>query len=197
MKKVKSIFVLIILSGIGCLSAAENISVKADFYVAADGDDRWSGTLPVANAKSSDGPFATLERARDAVRELKTSKDVVVLIREGLYRRSKTVVFGLEDSGEGDVTITYAAYPGEKPVFSSGVEIGGWNKLTDPPPALPTAAHGKVWVADVPKASGARTTPKDYCRGRGRLDSRRLIHLHPRRSVPIAPRTFFISLRAR
>ena len=155
MKKVKSIFVLIILSGIGCLSAAENISVKGDFYVAADGDDRWSGTLPVANAKSSDGPFATLERARDAVRELKTSKDVVVLIREGLYRRSETVVFGLEDSGEGDATITYAAYPGEKPVFSSGVEIGGWNKLTDPPPALPTAAHGKVWVADVPKASGA------------------------------------------
>jgi len=120
---------------------------KGDFYVSPDGSDNGSGMLSA--------PFATLARARDAVRELKSSKDVVVLIREGLYRLSETVVFGLEDSGEGDATITYTAYPGEKPVFSSGVEIGGWNKLTDPPPALPTAAHGKVWVADVPKASGA------------------------------------------
>jgi len=43
----------------------------ADFYVATDGNDDWSGTLPVANTQSSDGPFATLARARDAVRELK------------------------------------------------------------------------------------------------------------------------------
>ena len=37
-------------------------------------------------------------------------------------------MFGLEDSGDGDSTITYAAYPGEKPVFSSGQEIKGWKK---------------------------------------------------------------------
>ena len=71
MKKVTAIFVLTVLSGIGCLSAAEKMSVKADFYVAADGNDGWSGTLPAANSKSSDGPFATLARARDAVRQLK------------------------------------------------------------------------------------------------------------------------------
>lgn len=29
-------------------------------------------------------------------------------------------VVGLQDSGRGDSTITYAAYPGETPVFSSG-----------------------------------------------------------------------------
>ena len=103
------------------------------------------------NAQGTDGPFATLERARDAVRDLKKSKttDIVVLVREGTYQLKNTVVFGLEDSGEGDSTVTYAAYPGETPVFSSGREIKGWKKVTGELPGLPEEAQGKVWVANV------------------------------------------------
>ena len=41
------------------------------FFVATDGDDAWSGAVPEPNAGRTDGPFATLTRARDAVRELK------------------------------------------------------------------------------------------------------------------------------
>ena len=59
------------------------------------------------------------------------------------------MVFGLEDSGEGDSTITYAAYPGETPVFSSGREIKGWKKVTGELPGLPEEARGNVWVANV------------------------------------------------
>jgi len=140
-----------------CSAAAEPVS-RADFYVSPVGSNDWSGTLPNPDARGTDGPFATLERARDAVRDLKERKstDILVLVREGTYGLGETVVFGLQDSGEGDSTITYAAYPGEKPVFSSGVEIGGWSRLTDAPAALPAAAHGKVWVVDVPKARGAQ-----------------------------------------
>lgn len=103
------------------------------------------------NAQRTDGPFASLERARDAVRELKSSRvgDVLVLIREGTYTLSQTVVFGLEDSGVGDSMVTYAAYPGERPVFSSGQEIKNWKKLTRTLPGLPSAAQGQVWVAPV------------------------------------------------
>ena len=43
-------------------------SAGADFYVAPDGNDGWSGRSPKANADRTDGPFATLERARDAIR---------------------------------------------------------------------------------------------------------------------------------
>ena len=157
MKIIIRIVALIALLGTGCLpasstlSAASEISAKADFYVAADGNDRWSGTSSVANAESSDGPFATLARARDAVRNLKKrqSTDLVVLVREGTYRLEETVVFGLEDSGEGDSTVTYAAYPGESPVFSSGLEITEWEKVSAKLPGLPKESHGKVWVADV------------------------------------------------
>jgi len=45
--------------------------VKADFYVSPDGNDNWSGRLECPNASKTDGPFATLTRARDAVREMK------------------------------------------------------------------------------------------------------------------------------
>lgn len=119
MHRICIIVALIALPGVECLSAAAEPSVNADFYVVVDGDDRWSGTLPVTNSDSSDGPFATLTRARDAVRVLKrntVNRDVVVLIRKGRYRLEDTVVFGLEDSGEGVASVTYAAWPGEQTV---------------------------------------------------------------------------------
>ncbi len=124
---------------------------EASFYLSPEGSDDWSGTIASPNVEKTDGPFATLERARDAVRELKQRKagDVVVMIRGGLYRLSQTVVFGLEDSGEGDATVTYAAYPGERPIFSSGREIKRWEQLKSDPPGLPKAAEGKIRVADV------------------------------------------------
>ena len=125
---------------------------QADFYVSTNGSDDWSGTVPEPNAQGTDGSFATLSRARDAVRELKrrrSSKDIVVHIRGGRYQLSKTVVFGVEDSGVGESTVTYEAYPGEKPVFSSGREIKGWKQVPGELPGLSTEGQGKVWVTEV------------------------------------------------
>lgn len=132
--------------------AAESAPVmKADFYVSTKGSDTWSGRLAEPNAQGTDGPFATLDRARVAVRDLKKTKsnNIHVYIREGVYRLNETVVFGLEDSGVGEAIITYAAYPGEKPVFSSGKEIKNWKKVNRELPGLPEAAVGNVYEADV------------------------------------------------
>lgn len=125
----------------------------ADFYISPQGSDSWSGTLASPNTQGSDGPFATLERARDAVQELKKTKstDILVLIRSGNYLLQKTVVFGLADSGVGNSSITYAAYPNETPVFSSGYEVTGWTKVTGKLAGLPKAAEGKVLVANTSK----------------------------------------------
>ncbi|BDS05854.1 peptidase [Oceaniferula spumae] len=133
------------------INLAVSAAPKADFYVSPEGSDEWTGTSAKPDDQKSDGPFATLERARDAVRELKVKKagDIVVLIREGNYRLDKTVVFSLEDSGKDGTTITYAAYPGETPIFSSGKQISHWRKPTTVPTGLPKAALGKVRVADV------------------------------------------------
>ena len=47
-------------------------------YVAPGGDDTWSGVLQEANAEKSDGPVATLTRARDIVRERNTGQGAIV-----------------------------------------------------------------------------------------------------------------------
>ena len=89
-----------------------------DFYVANKGSDTNPGTM--------NKPFATIERARNEVRKLVADglkEDVTVFFRGGTYLFDHTVVYGLDDSGSKGYTITYAAYPGETPVFSGGVEI--------------------------------------------------------------------------
>lgn len=143
------ILLVIFVTFLWSIEAAGSL-LKADFYVSASGSDTWSGTLPEPTGRS-DGPFATLERARDAVMELKKSKsgDIVVLIREGAYQLDRTAVFGVKDSGEGESTVTYAAYPGEEPVFSSGRMVNGWKPAPDDLPGLPQQARGRIWMADV------------------------------------------------
>lgn len=126
---------------------------SADFYVATNGRDDWSGRLAQPNANLTDGPFATLLRARNAVRELKRAshkKNFAVKICGGTYLLRKTLVFSLEDSAPKGGTITYAALSRETPILSSGVPIRGWRKLRENPPELSAAARDKVWVADLP-----------------------------------------------
>lgn len=149
MKK-QFIVILTLILAYSC-SSSKTVDTKVDFYVSTEGSDNFSGTLDAPNADGTDGPFATLEKARDAVRVLKdnTPKDIVVLIRDGVYQLKNTVVFGVEDSGTDEATITYKAYPGETPIFSSGEEIQGWEKMTTELPGLPESAKGNVWVANV------------------------------------------------
>ncbi len=91
--------------------------ISPNLYVATNGDDSNPGT----EAK----PFATLERARKAVRKFKKTvpKPVTVLVREGTYYLARPVVFTPADSGTDLQPVTYAAYPGEKPTISGGVKL--------------------------------------------------------------------------
>ncbi len=64
-------------------------------FVAAEGSDAWSGSLAEPNPSRTDGPFATLERARDKIRALKKagslpSGGVTVVVRGGRYFLGQT-----------------------------------------------------------------------------------------------------------
>ena len=118
----------------------------ADFFVSPDGDDSANG--------SREAPFATLERARDAVRSLRKAgsfpKDgVTVWLRGGTYRTRGTLALGAEDGGERGAPVAYRAWNGETPVMSGGwtVPSGAWRKSEDP--RIPAEAKGKVWEAHV------------------------------------------------
>jgi len=119
------------------------------FYVATDGSDDWSGRLPQPNAARTDGPFATIDRARDAIRQLKqkgpSPGPVEVLIRGGMYFLAEPFVLTPEDSGTEMAPISYAAYPGEKPVLSGGRRISGWEK-----------GAGQTWTMHLPEVQAGR-----------------------------------------
>ena len=59
--------------GTAALLATVGMAAGAQtFFVSTDGDDRWTGTIPAPNPAQTDGPFASLARARDAVRQWKS-----------------------------------------------------------------------------------------------------------------------------
>ncbi|MFA5193413.1 MAG: hypothetical protein WC740_22115, partial [Verrucomicrobiia bacterium] len=88
------------------------------FTVATDGNDRWSGKLAKPNDAKTNGPFATIERARDEIRALKRNGVlpkgyVVVEVLAGRYELAKPVELTAEDSGTTEAPITYRARPGD------------------------------------------------------------------------------------
>lgn len=102
-------------------------SVEIAFYVSPEGEDANKGT-------SAESPFATLEQARDAIRNLKRAggltKPVRVYLRGGLYVRAKPFVLTSEDSGTDEFPVTYRSYADEKPVISGGKQVKEWNNTT-------------------------------------------------------------------
>ena len=100
------------------------------FYVSPSGSDSHNGT----KAK----PFATLTKAKQAARDLRKSKDfskaVTIFLREGNYNLSKTFSLSAEDSGSKNAPFTIAAYPGEKVVLSSALQLdaGNWKPVSLP-----------------------------------------------------------------
>jgi hypothetical protein len=81
--------------------------VAARIYVAPTGSD-------TANGKSPDSAFATLERARDEIRRLKSTGPlpaggVVVELANGDYVRSTSFELGEQDSGKPGAPVVYCA----------------------------------------------------------------------------------------
>jgi hypothetical protein len=125
----------------------------ADFYVSIAGNDAWSGRSHEPDEQGSDGPFASLGRAKEAVRELLRTtpgREISVDLRGGIYHIDETLVFSREDSGSESFPVTYRAYPGEMPVLSGGARVQCWRRPETVPHGLPKAAEGHVWTATSP-----------------------------------------------
>ncbi len=109
------------------------------FHVSTDGRDAWSGRHGEPLGDGTDGPFATVERARDAVRGLKAagelpSGEIVVEIRGGIHALADTLHFGAEDSGAAEAPITYRARHGERVRLMGGrrLDPAAFEPVTDP-----------------------------------------------------------------
>ena len=88
----------------------------ADFYVAVDGSDDNDGSF--------ERPFATIEKARDAVRAMDKSgkTGITVAIKAGEYRVT-SLTFTAEDSGTEECPILYCAYGDGEVILNAGVTL--------------------------------------------------------------------------
>jgi hypothetical protein len=114
-----SIIGFIVYLTLGCPLYAEASGLT--FYVSSSaGNDRNPGTLSK--------PFLTIERARDAVRELKmrsgfSKTAVTVYLRGGIYPLTQTFTLSEQDSGVSAAPITYTAYQHEEVRLSGSVTL--------------------------------------------------------------------------
>ena len=112
---------------------------RNSFYVSPSGSD--------SNPGSAAKPFATIEKARNTIRDLTMNQDITVYLYGGRYQLASTVVFNEQDSGRNGCTITYRAVAGERPVLSGGRSVTGW-----------THEGGGIYRAAVPRLDFRQTT---------------------------------------
>ncbi len=111
------------------LAACTLACAETTFYVSPAGNDAFSGKLFTPTDALQDGPFATLTRARDAIRDLRVDGalpgPVTVRLRGGKYYLTETLTLGPEDSGTEEAPITWAAFEDETPELVGGRLIEG------------------------------------------------------------------------
>jgi len=117
-------------------------SSAAIFYVATNGNDAWTGRSP--NAARNDGPFLTVARALQAVRQTRqnpgsSDRSAKIILRQGIYFLREPLALAPEDSN-----LEISTYRQEKPTLSGGRPISGWKQQI---------SGGKtIWVAELPEA---------------------------------------------
>ncbi len=96
----------------------EFIMGEYDIFVAPYGADNNSGSV--------DAPVATLEKAKELVKEIDTDELITVWFREGTYLIEDTVEFTAEDKPN----VLYRSYPDEKVEFTGAKAIADWTQTT-------------------------------------------------------------------
>ena len=149
-----------LICGWGCLalSIAAGCAGGQNVYVASDGNDAWSGRLAEPDQAKGDGPLASLEAARDAIRKFKQSsasprRPITVWIRGGKYERERAFELTAEDSGTEKAPIVYRNYPGETVRLIGGRRIDFY-PAEDPSIGdwLAPEAEGRIYEADLQTA---------------------------------------------
>ncbi|MBU6173889.1 MAG: right-handed parallel beta-helix repeat-containing protein, partial [Planctomycetes bacterium] len=125
-------------------SSKAAITPNFEFHVAVHGDDRNPGTAAE--------PFATIAKARDVMRskiQQGLTNNIKVEIHAGRYSVPEPLVFGPEDSGTLDYSVTYCAEANGTVVLDGGRPIGGWKKNPD-----------GLWTATIPEVQAGKWYPR-------------------------------------
>jgi parallel beta-helix repeat protein len=99
-----------------------------EYYVAPNGNDSWSGTLPAPNVGETDGPFKTLQGAQFAVRSVISGyvvspgsrQAININIQPGTYYMTSPLSFSQLDSGVIGKIVTWKAVTAGTVIISGG-----------------------------------------------------------------------------
>ncbi len=97
---------------------------SAEVFVSPAGNDANNGTRA--------RPFATLDRARDAVRSRAKGDPASIRLLGGTHYLAETLVLSAPDSGTAEAPLVFAAADGESPVISGGAKLQlAWQPFRD------------------------------------------------------------------
>jgi hypothetical protein len=102
-------------------AAGAKAPARVTFWVSPVGDDHADG--------DRSHPFRTLVRARDAVRAAQRRSghsQYFILLLDGTYRLSHTLVLDWRDSGRAGADVVWSAARGAHPVISGAIRVRGW-----------------------------------------------------------------------
>ena len=152
----RCIFILLCFFSLSFLSVSTAMALA--YYVSPNGNDKWSGITSEKSMFGANGPFATLERARTAIRELKQSGKfpvaggVTVFIRAGIYPFAGTFKLDSQDGGTAESPVVYRSYKNEEVRFIGGRILTEFETVRDREALkrLNPAARGNVLMANLP-----------------------------------------------
>ncbi|PAB58806.1 right-handed parallel beta-helix repeat-containing protein [Anaeromicrobium sediminis] len=120
---------------------AEEQETEKLVYVAPNGNDDGQGTI--------EDPFKTAHRALEEMKQFSGRKSIV--FRGGDYYFTETLVIDLETYGNN---VHLSAYPGETPVFTSGMKLENFRKLNKTDhiwESLTSDQREHIRVAEIPE----------------------------------------------
>ncbi|MFH1569645.1 MAG: right-handed parallel beta-helix repeat-containing protein [Gemmatimonadota bacterium] len=136
-------------------TARERDSGEA-LHVDPRGRDTWSGRRPEPAPDGGDGPFATLERARDEIRRMKAAGGlpaggIRVEVAGGAYLLERPLDLTAEDGGTAAAPVTFGARRGGVVRLMGGRVLDGFQPVTDPVvlERLAPEARGQVLQLDL------------------------------------------------
>lgn len=146
----KKSFVPRLFAGLFLSVLGTQLSAATVFWIAPTGRDDAAGT--------QEQPFATLERARIALRDearKSGTDDIVIRLRGGIYSPGEPLELTGDDFGDGGRSVTFMAQTGERVVISGARELQGtWQRVRD-----------NLWILPVPEARDGKRVFRSLFRG--------------------------------
>jgi len=152
---------IFIFTVIFTISACSSGDPGLKLYVSNSGNDSWSGRVSQPSQNAKDGPFATIEAARNEIRRLKAENKlpggtINIELQGGSYELKSAFILDAIDGGkDSDSRVIYSGRPDSEVILTGGKAVKNWSHVSDADirALLYPGVRDKIYMADL-KALG-------------------------------------------